>query len=75
MTELEIANFNMIFMHKPQKYQHYHLENQINMYILEMNKLDLIILLLQQHLKKKIKQQKSKKKTKRKQLKKKKINN
>ena len=43
MIRLEMKNYSMILTEKQQKYQHYHLENVINMNILQVNKYYFII--------------------------------
>ena len=43
MIRVEIKNCNMILTEKPQKYQHYHLENLINANILQVYKYYLLI--------------------------------
>ena len=43
MMILEIKNCNVILIEKQQKYQHYHLEQLINMNILQVKKYCLLI--------------------------------
>ena len=46
MIRLEMKNYSMILTEKQQKYQHYHLENVINMNILQVKKYYFIIKLV-----------------------------
>ena len=43
MIKLEMKNLNMIFTEKKHKYQIYHMEELMNMNILEVNKYCLLI--------------------------------
>ena len=43
MVVLEMKNYNMIFIKKQQKYEHYRLEKLINMNNLQVNKYCLLI--------------------------------
>ena len=41
--KIRMKNYNMILIEKQQKYQHYHLEDLINMNILQVKKYYLLI--------------------------------